>query len=53
MNVLDEFLLKEFECSALYKKKMKNYHDQNNDKFKSSPGDLVLLSSLRLILVKL
>ena len=29
---IDEFVLKAYESSALYKEKMKNYHDQKIEK---------------------
>ena len=55
MNELDEFLLKAYESSALYKEKMKKYHDQKIEKCDFMVGDLVLLfnSRLRLFSVKL
>ncbi|KAK4706793.1 hypothetical protein R3W88_033643 [Solanum pinnatisectum] len=55
MNELDEFHLKSYECSALYKEKMKKYHDQKIEKREFVVGDLVLLfnSRLRLFLGKL
>ena len=55
MNELDEFFLKAYESSALYKEKMKKYHDQKIEKREFMVGDLVLLfnSRLRLFLGKL
>ncbi|KAK4721441.1 hypothetical protein R3W88_011674 [Solanum pinnatisectum] len=52
MNELDEFRLKAYESSVLYKEKMKKYHDQKIEKSKFVAGDLVLLfnSWLRLFL---
>ena len=32
LNKLDEFLLEAYENSALYKEKMKMYHDQKSEK---------------------
>ncbi|XP_049381233.1 uncharacterized protein LOC125845742 [Solanum stenotomum] len=40
MNELDEFLLKAYEISALYKEKMKNYHDQKIEKLRLFPSKL-------------
>ena len=50
-----EFRLKAYESSALYKEKMKEYHDQKIEKREFMVGDLVLLfnSRLRLFLGKL
>ena len=55
LNELDEFLLKAYESSALYKEKMKKYHDQKIEKREIVVGDLVLLfnSRLRFFLGKL
>ena len=50
MNELDEFLLKAYESSALYKEKMKKYNDQKIEKRKFVVGDLVLLFNSRLFL---
>jgi len=50
MNELDEFCLKAYEISALYKEKMNKYHDQKIEKRKFSPGDLVLLFNSGLLL---
>ena len=48
MNELDEFCLKAYESSALYKEKMKKYHDQKIEKRDFMVGDLVLLFNYRL-----
>ncbi|KAK4733611.1 hypothetical protein R3W88_007872 [Solanum pinnatisectum] len=48
MNELDEFCLKAYESSALYKEKMKKYHDQKIEKREFIVGDLVLLFNSRL-----
>ncbi|KAK4733633.1 hypothetical protein R3W88_007894 [Solanum pinnatisectum] len=48
MNELDEFRLKPYESSALYKEKMKKYHDQKIEKCEFVIGDLVLLFNSRL-----
>ena len=48
LNVLDEFRLKAYESSALYKEKMKKYHDQKIEKRDFMVGDLVLLFNSRL-----
>ncbi|XP_015169938.1 uncharacterized protein [Solanum tuberosum] len=55
MNELDEFRLKAYESSALYKEKINKYHDQKIDKREFVVGDLVLLfnSKLRLFPGKL
>ncbi|XP_015064642.1 uncharacterized protein LOC107009828 [Solanum pennellii] len=55
LNELDEFHLKEYESSAIYKENMKKYHHQNIEKQEFATGDLVLLfnSRLRLFLGKL
>ncbi|XP_069145972.1 uncharacterized protein [Solanum lycopersicum] len=54
LNELDEFLLKAYESSALYKEKMKKYHDLKIeikiDKKEFMVGDLVLLYNSRLCL---
>ncbi|XP_015081337.1 uncharacterized protein LOC107024942 [Solanum pennellii] len=52
---LDEFHLEAYESSAIYKGKMKKYHDQKIKKREFAVGDLVLLfnSRLRLFLGKL
>ncbi|XP_015160503.1 uncharacterized protein [Solanum tuberosum] len=43
LNVLDEFRLRAYYSSALYKEKMKKYHDRRIEKQKFVVGDLVLL----------
>ena len=48
LNELYVFLLKSYESSALYKEKMKKYHDQKIEKCKFAVGDLVLLFNSRL-----
>ena len=55
LNALDEFRLKAYESSALYKEKIKKYHDNKIEKREFMVGDLVLLfnSRLRLFLGKL
>ena len=55
LNELDEFRLKAYESSALYKEKMMKYHDQKIEKHDFIVGDLVLLfnSMLRLSAGKL
>ena len=55
LNELDEFHLKAYESSSLYKEKMKKYHDQKIEKREFMVGDLVLLynSKLRLFPSKL
>ena len=47
LNELDEFHLKEYERSALYKEKSKNYRDQKIEKRDFVFGDLVLLFNSR------
>ena len=42
-NELDEFCFKAYESLALYKEKMKKYHDQKIEKHNFLVGDLVLL----------
>ena len=55
LNELDELLLKPYESSALYKEKMKKYHDNKIEKQEFIVRDLVLLfnSMLRLFSGKL
>ncbi|XP_015075406.1 uncharacterized protein LOC107019410 [Solanum pennellii] len=55
LNELDEFCLKAYESSAIYKEKMKKYHDRKIEKREFEVKDLVLLlnSSLRLFSGKL
>ena len=48
MNELEEFRLKAYESSALYKEKMKKYHDNKIEKREFMVGDLVLLFNSRL-----
>ncbi|WMV32244.1 hypothetical protein MTR67_025629 [Solanum verrucosum] len=48
LNMLDECRLKSYESSALYKEKMKRYHDQRIEKREFVVGDLVLLFNSRL-----
>ncbi|KAK4729739.1 hypothetical protein R3W88_022727 [Solanum pinnatisectum] len=48
MNELDKSRLKADESSALYKEKMKKYHDQNIEKREFVVGDMVLLYNSRL-----
>ena len=42
LNELDEFRLKAYECSSLYKENLNKYHDQNIQKRDFMVGDLVL-----------
>ncbi|XP_069151913.1 uncharacterized protein [Solanum lycopersicum] len=48
LNELDEFLLKVYESSNLYKEKMKKYHHKNIEKHDFVVGDFVLLFNARL-----
>ena len=48
LNELDEFRLKAYESSSLYKEKMKKYHDNKIEKREFMVGDLVLLFNSRL-----
>ena len=50
LNELDDFCLKSYESSALYKEKMKKYHDNKIEKREFMVGDLVLLFNSRLLL---
>ena len=50
LTELDEFHLKAYESSALYKEKMKKYHDQKTEKRGFMVGDLVILFNSRLCL---
>ncbi|XP_015164588.1 uncharacterized protein [Solanum tuberosum] len=50
INEIDEFCLRSYERFALYKKRMKLYHDKHIEKSTFSPGDLVLLFNSRLLL---
>ena len=52
LNELDEFRLKACESSALYKEKMKKYHDLKIEKREFMVGDLVLLFNSRLHLFR-
>ena len=47
LNELDEFCLKAYESSALYKENMKKYHDNKIEKREFMVGDLVLLFNSR------
>ena len=47
MNEFDDFLLKAYESSDLYKEKMKKYHQQKIVKHDFFVGDLVLLFNSR------
>ncbi|XP_069151945.1 uncharacterized protein [Solanum lycopersicum] len=51
LNELDEFRLKAYESSALYKENMKKYHDNKTEKGEIMVGDLVLLFNSRLLLL--
>ncbi|XP_015167995.1 uncharacterized protein [Solanum tuberosum] len=48
INEMDEFRLRAYERSALYKERMNLYHDKNIEKISFTPGDLVLLFNSRL-----
>lgn len=48
LNVVDEFRLKAYENSSLYKKNMKIYNDKSIKKSEFVVGDLVLLFNSRL-----
>ncbi|XP_015086913.1 uncharacterized protein LOC107030018 [Solanum pennellii] len=48
LNEFDEFPLKSYESLALYKEKMKKYHDQKIKRREFEVGDLVLLFNSRL-----
>ena len=50
LNELEEFRLKSYESSALYKEKMKKYHENKIEKWECMVGDLVLLFNSRLCL---
>lgn len=50
MNELEEFHLKAYEISALYKEKMNKYHDQKIQKFEIHVGDMMLLFNSSLCL---
>ena len=49
-NEHDEFCLKSYESSAIYKEKMKKYNDQRIENREFAVGDLVLLLISRLCL---
>ena len=51
LNVLDEFRLKAYESSALYKEKMKKYHDKKIQKRNFLVADLVLFFNSWLCLI--
>ncbi|XP_015075344.1 uncharacterized protein LOC107019335 [Solanum pennellii] len=55
LNELDEFRLKAYKSSVIYKEKMKKYHEQRTEKREFAVADLVLLfnSRLHLFLAKL
>lgn len=55
MKKTNEFLLRAYESSTLYKEKMKLYHNRRIERRECQPGDLVFLcnSRLRLFLGKL
>ena len=48
LNEIDEFLLKAYESSSLYKENMNKYHDLKIEKREFMVGDLVLLDNSRL-----
>ncbi|XP_049357043.1 uncharacterized protein LOC125821700 [Solanum verrucosum] len=48
INEMDEFRPRAYERSALYKERMKLYHDKHIEKISLTPGDLVLLFYTRL-----
>lgn len=48
LNELDELRLREYESSAIYNEKMKNYNDQKTEKREFVVEDLVLLFKSRL-----
>ena len=48
LNELDEFCIKAYVISALYKVKMKKYHDQKIEKRDFMVGESVLLFNSRL-----
>ena len=48
LNELDEFLLRAYERTSLYKEKMKKYHDKQIEKHNFSVRYLVLLFNSRL-----
>ena len=48
LNELNEFCLKAYESSAIYKENMKKYHDQKIEKREFMVAELVLLFNSRL-----
>ncbi|XP_055802156.1 uncharacterized protein LOC129871275 [Solanum dulcamara] len=48
INEIDEFHLNAYESTALYKERMKKYHDQKIEKRIFALGDLVLLFNSRM-----
>ena len=50
LHELDEFHLKANESSAIYKEKMKKYHDQKIEKREFAVGDFFLLFNSRICL---
>ena len=52
LNELDEFRLKAYEISNLYKENIKKYHDLKIEKWEFMVGDLVLLFNSRLHLFR-
>ncbi|XP_049399842.1 uncharacterized protein LOC125863914 [Solanum stenotomum] len=50
INEMDEFHLRAYERSALYKERMKLHYDKHIEKRTFTPGDLVLLFNSRLCL---
>ena len=49
LSELDEFRLKAYESSYLYKEKMKKYHHLETEKREFMVGDLVLLFNSRFV----
>ena len=50
LNKPDEFRLKAYKSSSIYKDKTMKYHDQKIEKLEFAVGDLVLLFNSRLCL---
>ncbi|XP_042027228.1 uncharacterized protein LOC121774411 [Salvia splendens] len=48
LNLLDEFRNEAFENSAIFKERLKTYHDKMIEKREFFPGDLVLLFNARM-----
>lgn len=48
LNELDDFHLRTYEHSILYKKRMKMYHDHGSGHWKFILGDLILLFNSRM-----